>query len=240
VLREKTPDFKARKMGEDIEIDVSTSKLFDEQLTIRSENMVERDRLEALEETLKKKNEKLSPEDALKLKEAHQKIQASSEAMGEIGIDHLIELKYSDYERIEVPSTSGGAKQDRFDVILKSRTDPPDYIVFEGKGGDGSFSTRKVGEDGSLNAQQCTPEYSESIIGDMKRRGEPEANGLGKALKEGRLRTFKSQTPIKNSSTQGQPPNLSVPKLKVTEYDMKDSIRVDKTPKSANPQAPSQ
>jgi peptidoglycan hydrolase-like protein with peptidoglycan-binding domain len=235
VLREKTPDFKARKTGEDIEIDVSTSKLFGEQLTIRSENMAERDRLEALEETLKKKNEKLSPEDELKLKEANQKIQDSSEAMGAIGGRHFMEKNYPHYERIEVPNTSGGAKQDRFDSIYKDPGPPPEYIIVEEKGGDGSFSTRQVGDNGELNAQQCTPEYNKSIIGEMKRRGEPEANGLRKALKEGRLRTFKSQTPIQNKSGQ-----LKVEKLKVSEYDMEKSIRVDKTIKPTNPQIPSQ
>jgi hypothetical protein len=226
-------------MGEDIEIDVSTSKLFDEQLTIRSKYMVKRDELIARQKDLKKQGKVLSEEDELKLKDAHQKIQNSSEAMGEIGIDHLIELKYSDYERIEVPSTSGGAKQDRFDVILKSRTDPPDYITFEGKGGDSPLGQRQVGDDGELIAQQCTPEYHKSIIKEMKRRGEPEADELKEALQDGRLRSFKSQTPIKNSSSQGQAPTLKVEKLKVSEYDMTRSIRVDKTPKPATQNAPS-
>jgi peptidoglycan hydrolase-like protein with peptidoglycan-binding domain len=239
VLREKTPDLKAKKIGEDIEIDVSTSKLFDEQLKIRGEAMEKRDELLALREEFKKQKKVLSEEDELKLKDAIQKVQDSSEAMGEIGINHFMETQYPHYERIEVPNSSGGAKQDRFDSIYKDPGPPPEYIVLEGKGGDGKFTTRKVGEDGELIAQQCTPEYNDSIIRDMKRRREPEAKELRKALKEGRIRTFKAQTPIKNSSAQGQAPNLSVPKLKVSEYDMTRSIRVDKTPKSANPQAPS-
>jgi hypothetical protein len=73
----------------------------------------------------------------------------------------------------------------------------------------------------------------------MKNRGEPEAKELRKALKDGRIRTFKAQTPIKNSSAQGQTPTLTVEKLKVSEYDMTQSIKVDKAAKPAIPQAPS-
>jgi hypothetical protein len=150
-----------------------------------------------------------------------------------------MEKNYPHYERIEVPNTSGGAKQDRFDSIYKDPGPPPEYIIVEEKGGDGSFSTRQVGDNGELNAQQCTPEYNKSIIKEMKRRGEPEADELKEALQDGRLRTFKSQTPIKNSSSQGQAPTLKVEKLKVSEYDMTRSIRVDKTPKPATQNAPS-
>jgi hypothetical protein len=236
-VKDESPDILAKQIGPEVEIDVSNSNLFDEQMKIRSENIVERDRLEALKE-----ERELSEEEKQLLKDAIQKIQDSSEAAGEIGLDYLIELKYPDYERIEVPSSSGGAKQDRFDRILKSRTDPPEYINFEGKGGDGKFSTRKVGDDGELNAQQCTPEYNKSIIEEMELRGEAEAEDMKEALEDGRFRSFKSQTPIKNSSGKGshtQPPILKVEKLKVSEYDMKESIRVDKTTKPATPQAPS-
>jgi hypothetical protein len=235
-VKDETPDILAKQIGSEVEIDVSNSNLFDEQMKIRSENIVERDRLEALKE-----KRELSEEEKQLLKDAIQKVQDSSEAAGEIGLDYLIETQYPDYERIEVPSTSGGAKQDRFDRILKSRTDPPEYISFEGKGGDGKFSTRKVGEDIRLNAQQCTPEYSESIIEEMELRGEAEAEEMKEALEDGRLRSFKAQTPIENKSGKGphtQPPILKVEKLKVSEYDMKDSIRVDKPAKPADSQAP--
>jgi hypothetical protein len=159
--------------------------------------------------------------------------------MGEIGSRHFMEKNYPHYKRIEVPNTSGGAKQDRFDSIYKDPGPPPEYIIVEEKGGDGKFTTRQVGENGELNAQQCTPEYNKLIIKEMRRRREPEAKGLEAALEEGRLRTFKSQTPIKNGSAKGQTPTLTVEKLKVSEYDMKESNRVDKTTKPANPQAPS-
>jgi peptidoglycan hydrolase-like protein with peptidoglycan-binding domain len=235
-VKDETPDFKAKQIGEEVEIDVSGLKLFDEQLTIRGKAMVRRDELEAL-----KQEQVLSEAEAQELKDAIQTVQDSSEAMGEIGTRHFMKTKYPHYERIEVPNSSGGAKQDRFDEIYKDPGPPPEYIVVENKGGDGSFSTRKVGEDGDLNAQQCTPEYNKSIIEEMEIRGEAEAKGLRKALKDKRLRTFKSQTPIKNGSGKGPhttAPALKVEKLKVSEYDMKESIKVDKTPKSANPQAP--
>jgi hypothetical protein len=71
VLREKTPDFKARKIGEDIEIDVSTSKLFDEQLTIRSKYMVKRDELIARKKELEKQNKVLFQRRGTRVKRCH-------------------------------------------------------------------------------------------------------------------------------------------------------------------------
>jgi hypothetical protein len=111
---------------------------------------------------------------------------------------------------------SGSAKQDRFDSIYKDPGPPPEYIVLEGKGGDSPLGQRKVGENGELNAQQCTPEYNESIITAMERRRDPAAKELRKALKDKRLRTFKVQTPIENSGVKGQAPKLSVEKLEVS------------------------
>jgi hypothetical protein len=239
VLREKTPDFLARKMGEDIEIDVSTSKLFDEQLKIQGDAMVKRDELLARQKDLKKGEKVLSEAEEQELKEAIQKVQKASEEIGELGLRHFFEAKYPEYERIEIPSSSGGAKQGRFDAIYKKPGPPPEYFVGEGKGGDSPLGQRKVGENGELNAQQCTPEYTESTIDAMERRGDPEADGLREAFEEGRLRNFKVQTPIENSSGKGQTPKLSVEKLEVSEYDMTKSIRVDKTVKQAKPQSPS-
>jgi hypothetical protein len=59
---------------------------------------------------------------------------------------------------------------------------------------------------------------------------------MREALKDGRLKSFKVQTPIENSSGKGQTPKLSVEKLEVSEYDMTQSIKVDKTAKQASPQ----
>jgi hypothetical protein len=136
-VKDETPDFEAKQIGEDIEIDVSGSNLFDEQLTIRREAMVKRDELIERKNELKEKNKELSEEDELKLKDAHQRVQDSSEAMGEIGIRHFMETQYPHYERIEVANSSGASKQGRFDSIYKDPGPPPEYIVVEGKGGDG-------------------------------------------------------------------------------------------------------
>jgi Putative peptidoglycan binding domain len=232
-VRDGTLDFKANLLSEEV-VDVEHLEIFKEPLKVREEGIVKRDELEALKET-----RELSEAEKLELKEAIQKVQKASEEIGELGLRHFFEAKYPEYERIEIPSSSGGAKQGRFDAIYKKPEPPPEYFVGEGKGGDSPLGQRQVGEDIRLNAQQCTPEYNESIISAMERRGDPEADGLREAFEEGRLRTFKVQTPIENSGSKGQTPNLSVEKLEVSEYDMKQSIRVDKTVKPAKPQSPS-
>jgi hypothetical protein len=232
--RDGTIDFKANRIGEEVVIDVTEPEIFKEPLKVRQEGIVKRDELEALKET-----RELSEAEKLELKEAIQKIQNASEATGEIGIEYFMKKKYSHYERIEISNSSSGAKQGRFDAMYKDPGPPPEYIVLEGKGGDSPLGQRKVGENGELNAQQCTPQYNKSIVQEMERRGDPEADELEAALEEGRLRTFKVQTPIENSRGKGQTPKLSVEKLEVSEYDMTRSIRVDKTAKHANLQTPS-
>ncbi len=234
-IRDKTPDFAANRIGDELVVDVSNPEAYTEPLNKRSTAMARRDGILAGRDP-----KTLTEEEKLRVKVENQIIQDSSEEIGEIGLRSYFAEHYPNYERIDPPN-SGKAKQGRFDSIYKDPGPPPTYIVGEGKGGDSPLGQRQVGENVRLNAQQCTPQYNKSIIEEMERRGDPMADELREALEEGQLRSFKVQTPIDNLNGKAPhtiAPDLQVQKLKVSEYDMKESIRVDKVAKPTNLQVP--
>ena len=140
----------------------------------------------------------------------------SSRQLGERAGDAFMARDFPGAEKVYPPSGAPSRSGD-FDQVWKAKdpqTGADVWVVVEAKGGSSGLGTRGTGD--GLRAQQGSAEYFDSIVSDMKKRGEAVADDLELARLGDNVRYFETRAEI------GTKAGKDVLKdIKVGEFDMK-------------------
>jgi hypothetical protein len=117
--------------------------------------------------------------------------------------------------------------------VYRNPGPPPKYVIAEAKGGDAQLGSRLVPGTSKL-AEQGTPEYLDSMLNTMERKGDPSTKELRRALKAKQVEYLMVKAPIQNSKgkvpigTLTEAPELELQPLKVSKFNTRESQVVTK------------
>jgi hypothetical protein len=117
--------------------------------------------------------------------------------------------------------------------VYRNPGPPPKYVIAEAKGGDARPGSRLVPGTNKL-AEQGTPEYLDSMLKTMKKKGDPISDELREAVDAKQVEYLMVKAPIQNSKgkvpigTLEKAPELELQPLKVSKFNTRESQAVTK------------
>ncbi|MGE0323937.1 MAG: hypothetical protein AB7S68_16615 [Polyangiaceae bacterium] len=97
-----------------------------------------------------------------KAKEHEQAARDHSEALGDAATDHAVKQMFEPDKTLEPVKKGSGANT--FDNVYKVNPPPPDYVIAESKGGAGTNSSSRKGDNPGERYEQGTPEYKNQLL----------------------------------------------------------------------------